>query len=215
MTKSTSGKVHINVDVSKDVAEYIRSQPHQGRYIEELVRRDKGAEETQSQRLQQLESEVHQNHIKIDGLEFRMFGQSYTSTGESILSFSFNLKDQILETLEMQTLADGKTMRSFAFRNWQGHYVGRALLGTDPGWSGGFKLEIETISRIGEKLYDANQMPDELQRTTYGWDIVGKLNRLEMLAFRLFRDLVPAEKLDATFRELGIDKQRLEQFTTF
>lgn len=215
MTKIVEAKRHINIDVSADIAEHIRRQPHQSRYIEDLVRRDMAKDESLLARIEQLENAVHQKCIKIDGLEFRMFGENYSHNGDSIVGFSFNVGDQPLETLAVKTLADGETMRSFAFRNELGHYVGRAVFGVDAGWAGGFKLQIETISRIGSKLYSAADMSEELANTPCGWDTVGKLNRLELLTFRVLRELVSVETLDNHMTKLGIDKVRLEQFTSF
>lgn len=214
MTKTSEAKLHINIDVSADIAKHIRNQPHQGRYIEDLVRRDMAKDESLAARIEALENNVHQKHIRIDGLDFRLFGENYLHRGNSIIGYSFNLGDQPLETLTMRQLADSKTMRSFAFRNELGHFVGRAILKPRPDWPG-FELEIETISRIGDKLYSASEMPDELARTTFGWDNVGQLNRLEMLTYRMLKNLVPPAILNAALQEIGIDKDRLENFTSF
>jgi hypothetical protein len=55
MPKTGPGKAALQIDVSVEVREHIRKKPHQGHYIETLVRADMGRAETLEERITCLE----------------------------------------------------------------------------------------------------------------------------------------------------------------
>lgn len=208
MPKIAEGKRQICVDVSADVAEHIKRQPYQARYVEELVRRDMGLDDV-SNRLALLETTIHQNHIVIDGLDYPMKGQRYSHNENEILSFAFDVRDQPLLGFELSSMADGDTVRSFAFRNEQGLYAGRAKLEPHPQWPYGFKLLIETISRIGDRLYSSADLPEELAINDERYALEARLHRIELAFAKILEGETPKAAIEAVFAEQGFPTKLL------
>jgi hypothetical protein len=153
-------KRQINVEVDEDVAVHIKSQPHQGKYIEMLVRNEIGHNAGLEERLALIENAVYENHIKIDGIDFALDGMGYSCNDRNeLFKFSFAPpKVPIYSGLALQTLADGKTIRRFAVRFSVGHFVGTAKFHYDTE-SIPCKVRAEFVSlyRIGDSLWPKPQ----------------------------------------------------------